>query len=254
MTGPGYCLFTELLQLSSNFSSEVVLLLFDAFAQLEAGEFGNLDVAEYIFDGLFGILDEDLFVEADFLVELVDTAFNHAFDDVSRFAFFFSLLAENFLLVFQSGSINAITVNSHRSCCSDLHSNVLAQLFVATGQVNENADFAAHVDVAGETAFGFVAGETAQGNLFADGSRSFGDQRGNLLAIEFAVVQSIQDLFLVPKIMGDAMGLNPAVILLSLSVWGYLLGFIGLIIALPLTTLVISYYRRFVLEDNDEET
>lgn len=72
--------------------------------------------------------------------------------------------------------------------------------------------------------------------------------------IVFAVVQSIQDLFLVPKIMGDAMGLNPAVILLSLSVWGYLLGFIGLIIALPLTTLVISYYRRFVLEDNDEET
>ncbi len=64
-----------------------------------------------------------------------------------------------------------------------------------------------------------------------------------------AVVQVLQDTILVPKIMGSAMGLNPAVILLSLSVWGSLLGFIGLIIALPLTTLLISYYRRFVLEE-----
>jgi predicted PurR-regulated permease PerM len=49
--------------------------------------------------------------------------------------------------------------------------------------------------------------------------------------------------------MGKVMGLNPAVILLSLSIWGSLLGFIGLIIALPLTTLCLSYYRRFVLKE-----
>lgn len=69
-----------------------------------------------------------------------------------------------------------------------------------------------------------------------------------------AVVQVIQDTILVPKIMGSAMGLNPAVILLSLSVWGSLLGFIGLIIALPLTTLLISYYRRFVLDEKNVES
>ena len=67
------------------------------------------------------------------------------------------------------------------------------------------------------------------------------------IAIVFLIVQAIQDLFLIPKIMGKNMGLNPAIILLSLSVWGALLGFTGLIIALPLTTLVISYYKRFVL-------
>lgn len=72
--------------------------------------------------------------------------------------------------------------------------------------------------------------------------------------IVVAVVQVLQDTFLVPKIMGSAMGLNPAVILLSLSVWGSLLGFIGLIIALPLTTLLISYYRRFVLGEVPENT
>ena len=63
----------------------------------------------------------------------------------------------------------------------------------------------------------------------------------------FAVVQTIQDAFLTPRIMGHVMGLNPAIILLSLSIWGSLLGIIGLIIALPLTTLLISYYRRFIL-------
>ena len=61
------------------------------------------------------------------------------------------------------------------------------------------------------------------------------------------IVQAIQDLFLTPRIMGKAMGLNPAIILLSLSIWGTLLGFIGLIVALPLTTLCLSYYKRFIL-------
>ena len=64
----------------------------------------------------------------------------------------------------------------------------------------------------------------------------------------YAVVQCIQDLFLTPKIMGKAMGLNPAIILLSLSIWGCLLGFMGLIIALPLTTLILSYYDLYVLQ------
>lgn len=64
----------------------------------------------------------------------------------------------------------------------------------------------------------------------------------------YVVVQLTQDLLLTPKIMGKAMGLNPAVILLSLSVWGCLLGFLGLIIALPLTTLVLSYYDLYVVQ------
>ncbi len=62
----------------------------------------------------------------------------------------------------------------------------------------------------------------------------------------YLVVQCIQDLVLTPRIMGKAMGLNPAIILLSLSIWGSLLGFMGLIIALPLTTLLLSYYDQYV--------
>lgn len=67
--------------------------------------------------------------------------------------------------------------------------------------------------------------------------------------VVFCVVQAMQDLFLVPKIMGKAMGLKPAIILLALSVWGSLLGIIGFIIALPMTTLGWAYYQRFVLKE-----
>ena len=69
----------------------------------------------------------------------------------------------------------------------------------------------------------------------------------------FAIVQVIIDLIITPYIMGKAMRLNPAILLLSLSVWGALLGFIGLIIALPATTLIIAYYQRYVTRE-DEET
>ncbi|EAY26706.1 AI-2E family transporter [Microscilla marina] len=75
-----------------------------------------------------------------------------------------------------------------------------------------------------------------------------------VLAI-FAIVQLIQDALLTPKIMGDAIGLNPAVMLLSLSIWGKLLGLLGLIIALPMTFLIWSYYSRFLAKsDNHPET
>jgi len=65
--------------------------------------------------------------------------------------------------------------------------------------------------------------------------------------IVLAVVQAIQDGIIVPHIMGRITGLNPAIILLSLSVWGSLMGMLGLIIALPLTTLMLSYYQRFII-------
>ena len=68
-----------------------------------------------------------------------------------------------------------------------------------------------------------------------------------MVLIVFAVVQIIQDTFLTPKIMGHVTGLHSAIILLSLSIWGSLLGILGMIIALPLTTLSIDYYQKYVI-------
>lgn len=74
------------------------------------------------------------------------------------------------------------------------------------------------------------------------------------MVLVYCVVQAIQDLILTPKIMGKSMGLNPAIMLLSLSIWGALLGFIGLIVALPLTTLLLAYYDEYVAVRDKEKT
>ena len=73
-----------------------------------------------------------------------------------------------------------------------------------------------------------------------------------LAVLVFCVVQVITDMVVTPKIMGKAMGLNPAILLLSLSIWGALLGFLGLIVALPLTTLLIAYWQRYVTREKPQ--
>ena len=66
----------------------------------------------------------------------------------------------------------------------------------------------------------------------------------------YAITQSFSDLYLTPHFMSKSMNLDPAVILLALSVWGTLLGFLGVILALPLTTVAIFYYRRYILGES----
>lgn len=72
--------------------------------------------------------------------------------------------------------------------------------------------------------------------------------------VVFCVVQIIQDGFIVPKVMGRITGLNPAIILLSLSIWGALMGIVGMIIALPCTTIILSYYKRYIKKREGEES
>jgi len=72
------------------------------------------------------------------------------------------------------------------------------------------------------------------------------------VAIVFAVVQILQDAVLVPKIMGDVTGLRPAVIMLSIFIWGKLLGFMGLLLAIPLTVLATTYYERLLARQREE--
>lgn len=74
-----------------------------------------------------------------------------------------------------------------------------------------------------------------------------------LVFLLYLVIQCIIDIVLVPRIMGKAMGLNPAIILLSLSIWGSLMGIAGMIIAIPLTTLLLSYYQQFIDSEEDVE-
>ena len=86
----------------------------------------------------------------------------------------------------------------------------------------------------------------------ADTGQNFWLLIGGVILV-YIVVQILQDSVVTPLVMGNITGLPPAIILLSLTVWGYMLGIIGLIIALPMTTLMISYYKRFIIGEEPPE-
>ena len=65
-----------------------------------------------------------------------------------------------------------------------------------------------------------------------------------IVLVIYLVVQLIQDMILVPKIVGSSMNLPPVGILLSLSIWGKFLGFLGLIVAIPFTCLCLVYIEK----------
>lgn len=75
---------------------------------------------------------------------------------------------------------------------------------------------------------------------------------GECMAV-YACVQLTADYYITPRFMSKSMNLDPAVILLSLSVWGTLLGLLGVILALPLTTVAFTYYRRYILGESVAE-
>ena len=70
----------------------------------------------------------------------------------------------------------------------------------------------------------------------------------------YLVVQIIQDFFLVPRIVGGSMNLPPVGIILSLSVWGKLLGFLGLLVAIPFTCLCLVYLKKLPQHDDDNNS
>ena len=58
-----------------------------------------------------------------------------------------------------------------------------------------------------------------------------------LVAAVIIVAQNIIGNIIEPKIFGDRLGLNPLVILISLLVWGYIWGIVGMFLAVPLTAI-----------------
>lgn len=76
----------------------------------------------------------------------------------------------------------------------------------------------------------------------------------------FILVSFIDQMILTPRLMEKRIGINPVILVLTISIWGYLFGFFGVVIGIPLTSLLIIYLKRYVLESyrvvlqkNDEE-
>ena len=72
------------------------------------------------------------------------------------------------------------------------------------------------------------------------------------IAPVYVVAEAIEGYVLIPKILGDSLGLHPVVILLAVFVGGSALGLFGFLIAVPLAATLIILFREFVMPALEE--
>ena len=70
-------------------------------------------------------------------------------------------------------------------------------------------------------------------------------QKVILAVTTIGILHLLEVAFLAPRIVGRSVGLHPLLIILSLLVFAYFLGFIGLLIAVPITALTIMFIREW---------
>jgi predicted PurR-regulated permease PerM len=65
--------------------------------------------------------------------------------------------------------------------------------------------------------------------------------------VVFLFAEALENYFLIPKILGDSLGLHPIVVIFSILAGAAALGMFGLLIALPLAASLVILAREFVL-------
>ena len=73
----------------------------------------------------------------------------------------------------------------------------------------------------------------------------YGLQTALIVLVGYIVINGGIQNFIQPKIMGQSLKVSPLVIFVGLFIWGYLLGGIGAILAVPMTMLVIIIMENF---------
>jgi predicted PurR-regulated permease PerM len=76
----------------------------------------------------------------------------------------------------------------------------------------------------------------------------YGDWNHPLLVTGvFVVVQNLEAIFIAPRIVGNSVGLHPMTVIVSIFVWGLLIGgLLGPILAVPLTATIKVLLARYV--------
>jgi hypothetical protein len=59
---------------------------------------------------------------------------------------------------------------------------------------------------------------------------------------------------LVPRLVGERIGLHPLAVIFALMAFGQLFGFVGLLLALPLSALLLVALRRLIVRLQDGRT
>jgi AI-2 transport protein TqsA len=72
-----------------------------------------------------------------------------------------------------------------------------------------------------------------------------GLQTAVFVFIGFVLINGSVENILKPKMMGEGLNISPVIVVVSLFVWGWLLGAVGALLAIPLTLLVLSILESF---------
>ena len=73
----------------------------------------------------------------------------------------------------------------------------------------------------------------------------YGLQTALVVLVGYIVINGGVQNFIQPKIMGQGLKISPVVVFVGLFVWGFLLGGIGAILAVPMTLLVLMIMENF---------
>jgi predicted PurR-regulated permease PerM len=65
-----------------------------------------------------------------------------------------------------------------------------------------------------------------------------------LVAGVYLVGQLIESLYLTPRLLGERIGLHPIAVIFALLAFGHLFGFVGVLIALPASAVLLVAIRR----------
>jgi len=74
-----------------------------------------------------------------------------------------------------------------------------------------------------------------------------------LVVIIYAVIQQIENHFLVPKIMHKAVGLNPIVVIITILIGTKVGGIIGVLLAVPAATIISIFLEDFFIIKKQED-
>jgi AI-2 transport protein TqsA len=73
----------------------------------------------------------------------------------------------------------------------------------------------------------------------------FGFTRALLVVATFSAVEFVVDTIIKPRFVGGSLDLSPAVVVLSLVFWGWLLGATGAVLAVPLSIVARYFFESF---------
>lgn len=65
-----------------------------------------------------------------------------------------------------------------------------------------------------------------------------------MVAVVYGVGQVVESYYLTPRLVGERIGLHPLAVIFALLAFGHLLGFVGILIALPLSAVLLVAIRR----------